>query len=206
LLPFLRNLMDLDYHLRFPESELRRYQELYDFKTNTRSLEKYYEIGPKQGHLTINQLAEIVDWKSERRPELVWKNDPALVIELTSFAFRAQHPTARMGNLTLLTGVGMPTASVISHYCLDPNDPIIDERAIWSLGLEQPSYYTFEFWAAYVAICRELAMRNHMTVREIDMALWKYSEINQGGLSGSKQGKALLAGKRKSLQPVGAGI
>lgn len=179
--------MDLCYQLRFPESDLRKYQALYDFKPKTQQLEKYHKLGPAQGHITIAQLAEIADWKSERRPDLVAKNCPELVIELTTFAFATSNPEARMGVLTLLSGVGYPTASVISHFCIEPRDPILDERALWSLSLEKPSAYTFPFWNAYVAICRKLAERNDMTVREVDMALWKYSELYQGGLSASKQ-------------------
>lgn len=53
--------MDTSYQLCFPESDLSKYQKLYDFKTNTRQLEKYYTIGPAQGHITISQLAEIAD-------------------------------------------------------------------------------------------------------------------------------------------------
>jgi len=179
--------VQLNYQLRFPETDLRKYQALYDYKVDTRQLEKYYQIGPAQGHLTIQQLDEIVTWKSERRPALVWENDPELVAELTTFAFSAKHAAARIGALTLLSGVGYPTASVICRYCIDQNDPIIDERALWSLVLEKPNNYTFPFWEAYVAICRGLAQRNGMTVREVDMALWKYSEMFQGGLSGSKR-------------------
>ncbi len=50
-----------------------------------------------------------------------------------------------------------------------------------------PAQYSFPFWDTYVVICRKLALRNGMTVREVDMGLWQYSRMFHGGLSASKR-------------------
>lgn len=41
-----------------------------------------------------------------------------------------------------------------------------------------PTYVNFQFWWAYVQCCREFAPAE-VTVRELDQALWAYSEANQ---------------------------
>lgn len=42
-----------------------------------------------------------------------------------------------------------------------------------------PSYVDFRFWWAYVRCCRKLAATTGVTLRELDKALWAYSEPNQ---------------------------
>ena len=45
----------------------------------------------------------------------------------------------------------MPTASVPLHLAHRDPQPILDFRALWSLGVDkQPSYYSFELWERYV--------------------------------------------------------
>ena len=74
----------------------------------------------------------------------------------------------------------MPTASVLLHLAHRDPYPILDVRAIWSLGVEkQPSSYSFEFWWAYTAKCRSLAMEAGIPMRVLDRALWQFSRENQ---------------------------
>jgi hypothetical protein len=184
--------MDLEFKLRFSESELKEYDERYDYDRSrvdisaANRLNKYYDICPAQGCLTYEQFIDMVKWKSSRRLAAAKANPPELVEELTRIAFSANHQAARMGALTLLSGVGLPVASVLMHFGCDRTVPIIDERALWSLSCEKPKSYTLEFWEAYLHYCRRLAERNNMSVRSIDRALWKYSEVHQGGLSASQ--------------------
>ena len=42
-----------------------------------------------------------------------------------------------------------------------------------------PSSVNFAFWWAYVQCCRKLAAAAGVSVRELDKALWAYSEANQ---------------------------
>ena len=86
---------------------------------------------------------------------------------------------SKIGALVLLKGVQFPTASVILHFCVDRTYPILDFRALWSLGIEKPATYTVEDWVSYTKVCREMANKNAMTVRELDMALWQYSKEHQ---------------------------
>jgi len=168
----------MKYKLRIPSKQVLKYRNLYTegFEEN---LEPFRALARKQRHLTVDQLYEICRWKSPRRPDLAKKNDSQFVQEITHFAFSAKCEASRIGALTLLQGVQYPTASVILHFCVDPTYPILDFRAIWSLGIKQPSFYTASFWTEYVNICREVANKHGLAVRELDMALWKYSELHQ---------------------------
>jgi hypothetical protein len=168
----------MEYALRIPTQELNRYQHRYDYQAEV-SLEKYHQIGPSQGYLTVPQLHEICRWKSKRRAALANHNSTEFVREITSFAFSADCERSRLGALTLLEGVHFPTASVILHFCLSQSYPILDVRALWSLSIKKPTAYTLQFWDEYVGVCRELAHENGVSVRGLDMALWQYSREHQ---------------------------
>lgn len=85
----------------------------------------------------------------------------------------------RIEALTLLDGIGWPSASVILHFFHKQKYPILDYRALWSVSLEVPYRYIFEFWWAYVIYCRDLAKNAKVTMRTLDRALWQYSKENQ---------------------------
>jgi len=55
----------------------------------------------------------------------------------------------------------------------------MDFRAIWSLGWQQPKYYTFDFWQNYCKKIKEISKKVGENIRTIDKALWKYSKQNQ---------------------------
>ena len=164
--------------LRIPPHALRSYQERYDYTADPK-LEHIRVVAKSQGHLTVGQLHEIALWKSKRRAALVKTNPEGFVREITSFAFTAEYERSRVGALVLLRGVQFPTASVILHFCVDSTYPILDFRAIWSLGLDKPAFYTPDYWEKYTEVCRSLAAKHGLSVRELDMALWQYSREHQ---------------------------
>jgi hypothetical protein len=184
------------FKLRFSEKELQHYAQQYDYGRTTENqskadqLNKYYKICPVRGYLTEAEFQEMVKWKSERRLGLAENNSAALIKELTSFSFSAQHMRSKIGALLALEGVGMPVASVLLHFGCDATIPIIDERALWSLSHPKVSYYSFELWEQYLKFCRDLAIKSKLTVREVDKALWKYSEIHQDGLQKPNSAKS----------------
>lgn len=75
-----------------------------------------------------------------------------------------------------LSGVGLPTASVLLHFAFPEALPILDVRALESLGIRGRSSYTPAFWSAYVTACREIAARHGVSLRTLDKALWQYSK------------------------------
>jgi hypothetical protein len=105
-------------------------------------------------------------------------------------------------SLIELHGVSWPTASVILHLAHIEPCPILDVRSLWSLQYER-SYYTFAFWWEYLCACRALAVECHVSMRDLDRALWQYSnekqrekhcEIQLGGLPAEARRASRVAG------------
>lgn len=167
------------FELRFPESEIIRIAERYSYARKEESLVAERKIVQQAGHLTKDQLRDVLLWKAPRVAGHVNKNDPSFVEEMTHCAFTAKTERARIEILTLIDGVQWPTASVILHLFHKDRYPILDFRALWSLGQDVPNVYTFEFWWPYVEYCRDLARNSKVDMRTLDRALWQYSKENQ---------------------------
>ncbi|MFH1749118.1 MAG: hypothetical protein ABIG44_18965 [Planctomycetota bacterium] len=167
--------------LRFPESEIKRVAQRYEVpEAEIKLIELKAEV-QRCGYVTKDQLRRVAHWKAARSARHVEKNDDDYVREITSWALKARSERARIEILTVLDGVGWPTASAILHLFHERRYPILDFRALWSVGLEVPNQYSFLFWQPYVEFCREVARRHHVNMRTLDRALWQYSKENQGG-------------------------
>ena len=101
---------------------------------------------------------------------------PASVIALASADDQAKIDTLRS-----LDGVGWPTASVILHFCDRRPYPILDYRALWSVGFDEPPHHTFALWAAYTEFTRRLARSQGVDMRTLDRALWQFAKAHQEG-------------------------
>jgi hypothetical protein len=124
----------------------------------------------------------ICAWKSPRSRPRCESNSEELVRAVTAVALTTGCEQLRIESLTLLCGVGWPTASAILHFCHADPYPVLDVRALWSLGVEGSPAHTIELWSDYTAACRRLARRCRVSMRELDRALWQYSKENQGPL------------------------
>lgn len=78
-----------------------------------------------------------------------------------------------------LVGVGMPVASTLLHWFHKDPFPILDFRALWSLGIEMPSSYSLEFWEGYVTVSRGIAADWNVDMRTLDKGLWQFSAEHQ---------------------------
>jgi hypothetical protein len=54
--------------------------------------------------------------------------------------------------------------------------PILDVRALESLGVKPRSQYPLNFWLEYLDACRELAQLAGVSLRTLDKALWQHSK------------------------------
>lgn len=164
--------------LRFPESQIAQYADRYEYADD----EKVMALRPtvaERGHLVRNELFEVAHWKAARNQNRVLQNSEDDIEEITRFALQTTSERARIESLLILVGVAWPMASVILHFFHEERYPILDFRALWSVQMEVPSYYHFEFWLQYVRFCRELANKNGVHMRTLDRALWQYSLKNQ---------------------------
>lgn len=81
--------------------------------------------------------------------------------------------------LTLLEGVGWPSASVILRFFHPQPYPILDYRALWSLNSTIPGAFRFDFWKDYANHCRSLSKKHSISMRALDHSLWQFSKENQ---------------------------
>jgi hypothetical protein len=133
----------------------------------------------KQRFLTKEQFLELAKWKSPRSQRRCDRNDAPYVEEVTRQALQSKNERFKIESLRLLDGVDWPTASVILHLCDEQPYPILDFRALWSLGVAAPPPYDFPFWSEYSIFTRALALKAIVSMRALDRALWQYSRERQ---------------------------
>ena len=129
-----------------------------------------------QGFYTRAQFLVVCAWKTPRSRPRVAANGEAEVQAATRAALTATDERERMEALLALGGVGVPTASVLLYFAEPDRYPILDVRALESLG--QPvnrSTYPVTYWLEYLAACRALALRHGVDLRTLDKALWQHS-------------------------------
>ena len=158
---------------------MTEYAASYDKGIDEVDIALYTQEIQARGYLEKEDLERVATWKAPRSAGHIRKNDETYVNAVTSIALHTDTERLKIEALTLLDGVGWPTASVILHFYHPDRYPILDYRTLWSLSLEVPSQYTFDFWWDYTVICRSLAAENHLDMRTLDKALWQYSKENQ---------------------------
>ncbi|MGA3100080.1 MAG: hypothetical protein ABSF25_26810 [Bryobacteraceae bacterium] len=141
------------------------------------------EVGPtarENGYYTKAHFLELCRWKTPRSRPRCTANDEEYIRDVTALALATKNERLRIEVLTLLDGVGWPTASVLLHFGHWERYPILDFRALWSLSIPEPQgEYKFSFWWDYVQICREIAEKCGVTMRTLDRALWQFSSVHQ---------------------------
>lgn len=167
------------FALRFSAEAIPHWAAQYQYPGET---EIEYEVAPRireRGFITHAELVTLCHWKSPRIRTRCGGNSAEFVEAVTQTALTTPNERLRIEVLLLLQGVGWPMASVILHWCHPDPYPILDFRALWSLGIDQPPHYAFGFWEAYTSHCRQLAARAGVSMRLLDRALWSYSKFNQ---------------------------
>jgi hypothetical protein len=167
------------FQLRFPQEHIVHWAVQYSYPGDARLTEHLAPRIRARGYLTRQEFLELCEWKTPRSRPLVARNSAARIREATSLALGTRDDRAKIGILRLLDGVGWPTASVLLHFCDTQPYPILDYRALWSLGYSTPPTYTVDFWLAYTRFMRDLAVASGCSMRELDRALWQYSKTNQ---------------------------
>lgn len=165
---------------RFPLDDVREWASRYEYRADDQHV--IDAIGPavrRRGHYLRDEFVETYRWKTERTVRRAERYTDEQIADVTGVAFRQADEQLRIELLRALDGVDYPVASVLLHVGLSEDYPIIDYRALWSLGSGQPTYYSFGFWWSYVECCRGLASAAGVSVREFDKALWAYSDANQ---------------------------
>ena len=132
-----------------------------------------------RGFLTKAELAIVGEWKTPRIRSRLATNSEERIGETTRLALSTASPELAIYVLQVLVGVGMPVASTVLHWFHRERFPILDFRALWTLGYDVPPSYTLEFWEEYVRATRTLADEWGTDMRTLDRALWQYSSEHQ---------------------------
>lgn len=172
--------MGSEFRLRFPEAEIPKWAARFVDDGSDDAIAGSIRVPVlARGHLTRAEFLRLCAWKTPRSRPSCRKNSAHRIETLTRAAFATDDEALKVSLLRLLDGVEWPTASTILHFCDARPYPILDYRALWSLGIARPPRYTMEFWLAYLAATRGLASRLAVSIREVDKALWQFSKENQ---------------------------
>jgi hypothetical protein len=168
------------FKLRFPVDEISEWSARYSYDgSDARFLCEVRPAVQTRGYLTAAEFRDICYWKTPRSQSRCRKNPAGEIRVLTQAALSTDDEALKMDLLRLLHGVDWPTASTLLHFCDERPYPILDYRALWSLGHSRPPHYTMPFWLSYVEYVRELACRSGHPIRTVDRALWQYSAARQ---------------------------
>jgi thermostable 8-oxoguanine DNA glycosylase len=172
--------------LRFPVSEILPLAACYqaglrerDRRLTAQIQDEVFPSYRNKGYLTKAEFLTVCAWKTPRSASKCTKSDEEIIRDISTLVLTTQSEVLRIQSWTMLSGVKWPTASVFLHFTFIDKYPILDFRALWSLGLDIPPAYTFKFWMEYVLVCRGIAEEIGVSMRTLDQALWMYSKENQ---------------------------
>jgi hypothetical protein len=169
------------FKLRFPERDIMKWASRYDYPPDPTIENEIVPRTKEAGFLTSPDFLTICKWKTQRTQSRCALNTEEFIKSVSTIALSTSDERLRIEVWTLLNGVNWPTASTLLFWLHDEEYPILDFRAVWSLGYAKPPRHNFAFWSAYVGFCRTLARKNGVSVRTVDRALWQYSSERQRG-------------------------
>lgn len=170
------------FKLRFAIADIPKWSSGFpDDGSDARFLGEVRPAVRKRGYLTAAEFRDICYWKTPRSQAQCRQNSVDDIRVLTQASLATRDEALKMDLLRRLRGVEWPTASTLLHFCDVRPYPILDYRALWSLGHSRPPHYTMAFWLGYVAFVRDLVRRSGCAMRIVDRALWQYSKVRQRG-------------------------
>jgi hypothetical protein len=168
------------FKLRFAERQLRKWADQYSYTANDGELRGIVRPAVlSRGYLERTEFLKICEWKTQRTKSRCAQNSAFTVETISRAALATSDEALKIDLLRTFCGVEWPTASTLLHFCDRKPYPILDYRALWSLGHDKPPHYTMEFWLAYLDFTRRLAKRLKEDIRTVDRALWQYSKARQ---------------------------
>jgi hypothetical protein len=129
---------------------------------------------------TRKNLTEVFEWKTGGRGRSrLLNNTEEEIADALSLAANAKTERAAVAVLTGLNGVQVPVASAILT-AIDPERyTVIDFRALEALDSKSPDR-SVNFYLDYLDTCRQLAAKHGVTLRDLDRALWQWSDEASG--------------------------
>jgi hypothetical protein len=164
------------FELQFPAGQIDALARRFGAGDDVRRL-ALGAAARQRGYYTRSEFIDICAWKTVRSRPKIAANTRSAVTAATRIALAPgiEEPD-RMEALLGLSGVGVPTASTLLYFAFPENYPILDVRALQSLGVKPRSQYPVSFWLGYLEACRCLASRRGTSIRTLDKALWQHSK------------------------------
>ena len=125
------------FKLRFSPHRIQSIADRYRDLNEDHILEDMGSEIQKRRYLDKPEFMEMCYWKTPRTRTRCAENSEDLIQETTRIALGTPCEELRIKILLALNGVSWPTASVLLHFGYDNLYPILDYRALWSLGIEK---------------------------------------------------------------------
>lgn len=167
------------FELQFPPSEIAALAGRFSYADDA-TCRAAGASARTRGHYTRDEFIAICAWKTARSRARVASNDSDAIESATRRAFSTDDEAVRAEALTSLRGVGIPTASALLHFAFPEDYPILDVRALESLGRKSRTVYPVSYWLEYLSACRALAREHRVSIRTLDKALWQSSKERRG--------------------------
>ena len=142
-----------------PEDELSLWAGRYSYPGEAEIEKRAAPTARARGYLLRDEFLELCRWKTPRSQPRCAENGEDYVCEVSRIALAATNEELKIRVLLLLAGVSWPTASVILHFCDRSPYPILDFRALWSVGVRRAPKCTFSLWWGYTCFIREIGDR-----------------------------------------------
>ena len=126
---------------------------------------------------TYDDIERVYRWKSSRSVGHFLDNDPEHVVSAVRSALRAKGDAAALARVEILNGVKARTGSALLAIFRPDRYTVMDWRARETLEafghlqeLRRASWTNV--WPEYMNLCRDIASRTGVSLRDLDRALW----------------------------------
>ena len=177
-----------EFELQFSASEIEALAARFGYTDDSRLLALGADARSR-GYYTRGEFIDVCAWKTPRSRARVAANSRRAVVSRTAQALAAVGESERITPLLELHGVGVPTASTLLYFAFPHDYPILDVRALESLGVRSRSTYPVSFWLCYLDACRDLARVHGVSVRTLDKTLWQHSKERSPGRKHHARGR-----------------
>jgi thermostable 8-oxoguanine DNA glycosylase len=177
-------------------SDLLDREPLYEEDPTTAKIIRRLRHVKGNRELSRSEFLDICRWKSPRSIRLCERNSANTIECMSRKVFATKSERRRMELLTSLHGVSVPTASAVLALTDPDNYGVIDIR-VWQLLYALRSVrsnpggqgFRFDHWYHYLKILRHHAKRLGISVRLVELSLFRYHQDHQEGRLYASLGK-----------------
>lgn len=140
--------------------------------------------------MQLDEFVAIASWKLLSSGSTAFeKATPEEIRTRTQAAFAAHtSELIALDHLDRIPGIGFRAATAFMHVAFNETYPLLDQRVLRSLGFTTSEWDRMknndkllrDFWPTFADTCRSLAAAHHVTLRQLDRALWWVDRYSPG--------------------------